>query len=129
MKFTEVFLSASLSKKQIGSKGEDLAVRYLKRHGYNILERNFSAGKVGEIDIIAMDGEYLCFVEVRLRKRTDYGTPAQTVTSVKRNRIIRAAQCYLMRKGLENCPIRFDVVEVYGDELKLDLIKDAFWMN
>ncbi len=129
MKLTEVFSSASLSKKQIGNKGEDLAVRHLKQHGYRILDRNFSVGKVGEIDIVAMDGEYLCFVEVRLRKRTDYGTPAQTVTAAKQNRIIRAAQCYLMRKKLDNCPVRFDIVEVYGDGPKLSLIKDAFWMN
>ena len=128
MKLTEVFSSKNLSKKEIGDKGEELAVRHLKRQGYKILERNFSVHKIGEIDIVARDGEYLCFVEVRLRSRTDFGTPAQTVTPEKQRRIISTAQCYIRNKGLENTYIRFDVVEVYGDG-KPVLIKDAFWAN
>ncbi|MGN1098039.1 MAG: YraN family protein [Clostridia bacterium] len=129
MKLTEIFSSVNLSKKEIGNKGEELAVRHLKRQGYKILERNFSVPKVGEIDIVAMDGEYLCFVEVRLRSRADFGTPAQTVTSEKRRRIIRAAQAYLIRGGLERSLVRFDVVEVYGVDTKPVVIKDAFWVN
>ncbi len=129
MKLTERFSFANLSKKQIGEKGEELAVRHLKRQGYKILNRNFSVPKIGEIDIVAMDGEYLCFVEVRLRSRSDFGTPAETVTPAKQKRIIRAAQCYVMRNNLENSLIRFDVVEVYGGQKKPVVIKDAFWAN
>ena len=128
MKLTEVFSSKNLSKKEIGDKGEELAVRHLKGQGYRILERNFSVHKIGEIDIVARDGEYLCFVEVRLRSRSDFGTPAQTVTPAKQQRIVRAAQCYINNNGLENSYVRFDVVEVYGDG-KPVLIKDAFWAN
>ncbi len=127
MKLTEVFSFANLSKRQIGNKGEELAVRCLRRNGYKILCRNFSVPRVGELDIVAKDGEYLCFVEVRLRSRSDYGTPAETVTPAKQRRIVRAAQCYLRRSSIENTPVRFDVVEVFGLKSKPNLIKDAFW--
>ena len=128
MKLTEVFSSKNLSKKEIGDKGEELAVRHLKRQGYKILERNFSVPKIGEIDIVAADGEYLCFVEVRLRSRTDFGTPAQTVTPKKQHRLVNAAQCYITQRKQENRYIRFDVVEVFGDG-KINIIKDAFWVK
>ena len=126
MKLTEVFSSKNLSKKEIGDKGEELAVRHLKRQGYKILERNFSVPKIGEIDIVAADGEYLCFVEVRFRNYTGFGTPAQTVTTEKQRRIVRTAQHYITQRKQENRYIRFDVVEVYGNG-KINLIKDAFW--
>ena len=128
MKLTEIFSSKSLSKKEIGDKGEKLAVRHLKSRGYEILERNFSVHNIGEIDVVARDGEYLCFVEVRMRSRSDFGTPAQTVTPEKQRRIIRTAQYYINNNGLEKTYVRFDIVEVYGDG-KLVLIKDAFWAN
>lgn len=128
MKFTEIFSYANSSKKEIGSFGEDFAVRYIKKQGYKILDRNYNVHHVGELDIVAMDGEYVCFVEVRLRSRDDYGTPAETVTPAKIKKIVRAAQCYVLSKGLENACIRFDVVEVYGGRFpKAALIKDAFW--
>ena len=128
MKPTDLFLLKSLSQKDIGDIGEELAVRRLKKMGYKIIGRNFSAPRVGEIDIIAMDGEYLCFVEVRLRSRTDYGTPAETVTAEKRRRLVRTAEIYSVKKGLTNALMRFDVVEVYGTEKpRIEVIKDAFW--
>ena len=128
MKPIDLFLLKSLSKKDIGDLGEELAARRLKKMGYRIVERNFSVHRVGEIDIIAMDGEYLCFVEVRLRSRTDYGTPAETVTAEKRRRLVRTAEIYAVKKGLVNSLMRFDVVEVYGTEKpRIEVIKDAFW--
>lgn len=128
MKFTDLFSSKSLSKKEIGDKGEDLAVRRLKRLGYRVVERNFSVHGLGEIDVIARDGSYLCFVEVRLRSRRDYGTPAETVTPEKQRRIIRAAQVYIQNNGLNDALIRFDVAGVYGDG-RVEIIKDAFWVH
>ena len=128
MKLTDLFSSKSLSKKETGDLGEELAIRRLKRLGYKIVERNFSVHRVGEIDIVAMDGEYLCFVEVRLRSRTDYGTPAETVTAEKRRRLVRTAEIYAVKKGLTDALMRFDVVEVYGTEKpRIEVIKDAFW--
>ena len=128
MKPTDLFSLKSLSKKEIGDLGEEFAARRLKRLGYRIIDRNFSVPRVGEIDIIAMDGEYLCFVEVRLRSRTDYGTPAETVTAEKRRRLVRTAEIYAVKKGLTHALMRFDVVEVYGTEKpRIEVIKDAFW--
>lgn len=128
MKLTDLFSLKSLSKKEIGDLGEELAVRRLKQLGYKIIERNFCVHRIGEIDVIAMDGEYLCFVEVRLRSRTDYGTPAETVTAEKRSRLVRTAEIYAVKKGLTNALMRFDVVEVYGMEKpRIEVIKDAFW--
>ncbi len=127
MKNTESFLSANLSKKKIGSLGEELAALYIRMRGYKILERNYNVPRVGELDIVAEDSEYLCFVEVRLRSRRDFGTPAETVTREKRRRLIRAAQCYILHKNMENRCVRFDVAEVYGGKIpRVNLIKDAF---
>lgn len=126
MKFTDLFSSKSLSKKEIGDRGEELAVRRLKRLGYKILDRNFSVHGVGELDVVAVEGDYLCFVEVRLRSREDYGTPAQTVDAGKRRRLIHTAEIYMQNNGLSGRLVRFDVAEVYGDG-RVELIKDAFW--
>lgn len=131
MKFTDLFSSKSSSdqsKKEIGDKGEELAVRRLKRLGYRVIDRNFSVHNIGEIDVVARDGEYLCFVEVRFRSRRDFGTPAQTVNAEKQRRIIRAARIYMQNNGLLNALTRFDVAEVYGDG-RVEIIKDAFWLS
>ncbi len=131
MKLTEIFSSKNLSKKEIGDRGEELAARLLKKKGYKILARNFSVHRVGELDIVAMDGEYLCFVEVRTRSREDYGSPAETVSAAKRARLVRAAEAYILQNGLENAPARFDVAEVYAgaEPPRVEIIKDAFYAD
>lgn len=126
MKFTDLFSSKNLSKKEIGDRGEELAAKALKKRGYKIIGRNFSVHNVGELDIIARDGDCLCFVEVRLRSNPNFGTPAQTVTAEKRRRLVRTAQVYIEDRGLGRLPMRFDVAEVFGDG-RVELIKDAFW--
>ena len=126
MKFTDLFSSKNLSKKEIGDKGEELAAKTLKKRGYRIIERNFSVRGVGELDIIAQDGDCLCFVEVRLRSNTEFGTPAQTVNAEKRRRLVRTAQIYIEARRPGNVTMRFDIAEVYGDG-RVELIKDAFW--
>lgn len=97
--------------KTIGNYGEEAASRYLKKNKYKIIQRNFTI-RGGEIDIIAQKDEYLVFVEVKTRTADDYGTPAQSVTYHKRQRIIRAANVFLQKFG--NAYTRFDVIEVYG---------------
>lgn len=117
----------------LGNKGEDYAVKLLKKARYKIKDRNFTV-RGGEIDIVAEDGDTLVFVEVKLRKNTDYGTPAEFVGAVKQRRLIYAAECYIGAHGLYDTDVRFDVVEIVGktDEngkLKVDLaniIKNAF---
>ncbi len=136
MKFTEKLLSKNSSDKNtavsIGQKGEETAVKILTKEGYKIIERNFRT-KMGEIDIIALDDEYTCFVEVRLRKNNNYGTPADTIDARKRRRIINTAKYYAQKKGIYDSPMRFDVVvinaDTFGTELSnisAEVIKDAF---
>ncbi len=116
-------------KREIGNIGEDLAVKYLKKNKYRIIERNFNVPKIGEIDIIAKDKDYLVFVEVRLRKSTSHGTAAETIDIYKQKRIIKAALTFMKQHNVCDVSARFDVVEVTGDitgEHTVNLIKNAF---
>lgn len=136
MKFIEKLLLKNLSDKtraiDIGALGENEAVRILKKHGYKIIERNFST-RFGEIDIIAKDKDYICFVEVRLRKRDNFGSPLETVDKNKQRRIIRAAKIYVSAHRLFDEPMRFDVVGINADvkgnklfNVNAEVIKNAF---
>ena len=117
------------NKQLLGSFGEDTAAAFLSKKGFTVVQRNFSC-RLGEIDIIAEEGEYLAFVEVKLRKNADHGEAREFVTLSKQKRIILAAKYWLSRHPTELQP-RFDVVEVYapdGTEGKvyLRLLRDAF---
>ncbi len=98
-------------KKTFGNHGEDAAVKYLKKNKYIILDRNFNVHG-GEIDIIAKKGDYVIFVEVKTRSNDDYGGGLEAVNYTKQQRMIKAAQIYMMRLG--DVPVRFDVVVVNG---------------
>jgi len=98
-----------MTTKEIGEFGENEACRFLEKKGIEILKRNYSC-RVGEIDIIARDGETYVFCEVKTRNRSDYGNPAEFVDYKKQERIIKTALYYTMRDDLD---MRFDVVEVY----------------
>ena len=99
----------------LGSQGEQAAADFLQQQGYVICARNFRV-PVGEIDIIARQGEVLAFVEVKTRHGSRYGTPAQAVNFYKQKKIIQTAQWFLRQKHLseDKCFCRFDVVEVYA---------------
>ena len=101
----------------LGRKGEDVVVDYLKNINYNILDRNFSF-KQGEIDVIALDGNYVVFVEIKSRTSTEYGLPSEAVTKTKINHMMKTAEYYLYIRHLENENVRFDVVEVYVKDEK-----------
>ena len=107
-----------------GRYGEKAAADFLKDDGYTILERNFR-GANGEIDIIAIKDGHLSFVEVKSRKNTDFGYPADAVTVQKQKKIINAAKVFLMRFEDYN-EISFDVCEVYTKDRKINYIKNAF---
>jgi len=111
----------------VGKAGEEAAVRYLREHGYQILERNYRC-RFGEIDLIARDGRVLAFVEVKTRRSQKYGPAAAAVTREKQRHLIKASQLYLiqMKKADELC--RFDVVTVAMEAQlpHIELIKDAF---
>lgn len=117
------------SKKETGDKGEDYAVKYLKKHGCKILQRNYRK-KFGEIDIIAKSKDYILFVEVKTRHTNPYTQPYEAVDLRKQQKIIKTSLAYLSEKKLDSF-CRFDVCEVFvnSDNLKLDhinYIKDAF---
>lgn len=95
-----------------GKFGEDTAAEYLRKKGYKIVKRNYSC-RLGEIDIIAEDENYLVFAEVKLRKNDRYGEAREFVNYSKQRRIIRTASLYLSQHETEKQP-RFDVIEVYA---------------
>lgn len=115
--------------KDIGAYGEDIAENYLQKLGYIVLDRNFRS-KIGEIDLIGKDGDFICFIEVKTRFGTPYGNPCEAVTFTKRLKIYKTAQMYIMKKRLAKFNFRFDVVEVIlnpsNDTSSIKLIKDAF---
>jgi putative endonuclease len=110
-----------------GKTGESVAADYLSRQGYQILERNYRS-KVGEIDIIAQDGDALVFVEVKTRRSESFASAKSAITAQKRKKISMAALSYLKKKGLLHKKARFDVVTVVdpAGSAKIDLIPNAF---
>lgn len=112
------------NRRRTGSRWEERAAAFLTRAGYEILERNFSC-RQGEIDLIARDGAYLVFVEVKYRRNLGSGSPLEAVNPAKQEKIRRTALYYLYRRGYgEDTPCRFDVVAVTGE--RFSLIRDAF---
>src|SRR5512145_1525649 len=101
----------SSNSKQFGDDGEKLAGEYIQKRGFAIIEYNYRFGK-GEIDIIAKDGEYLVFVEVKSRKNLEFGEPEYAVTKNKVNQIKKIAAAYLYEKNLSDVDCRFDVVAI-----------------
>jgi len=101
-------------------------VRRLRSIGYRIVARNFRAAGA-EIDIIALDGETLVFIEVKTRLGSAAGRPEDSVHGLKQHRIRRAAEVFARRPGMDR-PMRFDVVAVSrpGMRWRLEIIKDAF---
>lgn len=121
-------------KQKIGKKGEEKACSYLKRHGYELLDRNYHM-RGGELDIIAKDGEELVFVEVKTRTDQQFGMPAEAVTKLKQQHLIHAARHYIHQKHLYDLAARFDVIEVLIHETNLfhkitvNHIKNAFMLS
>lgn len=105
------WLAERLRAKPLGARGEDAAVRHLKRKGYRILARHVDS-PLGELDIIAVDGRTIVFVEVKTRASTDAGTPAEAIDDRKERRMTQAALAYLKSNGLLNYSARFDVVAI-----------------
>lgn len=112
------------SSKAIGLHYEERAVRYLKEHGYSMLARNYRCRK-GEIDIVAKEEEYLCFIEVKYRTEGTFGGALSAVNLKKQQRISNTALFYLMEYGYtDDTPCRFDVLGVTADHV--ELIRNAF---
>jgi putative endonuclease len=105
------WFAARIRPKSLGERGEDAAARFLKRLGYHILARHLDL-PLGELDIIAVDGRTVVFVEVKTRSSSDAGHPADAIDKVKEQRMTQAALGYLKSHGLLNHSARFDVVAV-----------------
>ena len=109
----------------MGIVGEDLAVNFLIENGYEILNRNFR-DYFGEIDIIAKKDDILSFVEVKERVSDAFGNAFEFVDKNKQEKIKKCAVSYVISKKIEDLQPRFDVVEVYPNEKKINFYEDAF---
>ncbi|WP_022851555.1 YraN family protein [Limisalsivibrio acetivorans] len=98
-----------------GQKGEAKAVKYLKKKGYTICERNFRS-RFGEIDIIAEKDGVTAFVEVKTRTDNSYGTGLDAITHEKMRRLRKTAELYIVKQEQE-IPCRFDVISIDKDEI------------
>jgi putative endonuclease len=118
----------------LGKSGENYACRELERLGYAILDRRYRT-RVGEIDVVARDGETLVFIEVKARRSGSgrFGPPAEAVGPQKRDKLMQMAKSYIFAKYLGNARCRFDVVSVTfgaGERLpKIEVFKGAFDAN
>lgn len=112
-------------KRKIGDLGEKVIANFLMKKGYQILDRNYNKA-YGEIDIVALKDDIVCFVEVKTRKSIKYGYPREAVNYYKQQRIIMASQTYLMENNLTDSIIRYDVGEVFTENRKINYIENAF---
>ena len=111
----------------MGAWGEDLALRYLIKHGYRLVERNYRTRR-GEIDLILRKEGTLVFVEVKLRRGTGFGDPLEAVTPRKQATLRYLAERYLAVREPDFDTVRFDVVGILASRegLRIDHVQDAF---
>ncbi|MCR4392957.1 MAG: YraN family protein [Dehalococcoidales bacterium] len=100
-----------MERKSTGQLGENIAREFLKKKGYNILEKNYRC-REGEVDIIARKGEYLVFVEVRTRTNQNFGIPEESINIEKERHLLVAANHYLQQNRRADCAWRIDVVAI-----------------
>lgn len=113
-----------MNKREIGTKKEQLAAAFLIEKGYEILEKNFRA-RQGEIDLVAMKHKELHFIEVKYRKNTAYGYPAEAVNSRKQMTICKVSDYYRYHyQYSEQVQVHYDVIAILGSQLSF--IQDAY---
>ncbi|MBP9792517.1 MAG: YraN family protein [Flavobacterium sp.] len=112
---------------ELGKQGEKLAIEYLQKNGYEILEQNFVFQKA-EIDIIARKEDWLIVVEVKTRTSTDYGNPEDFVDKKKIKLLVKAIDEYVQQSDLD-LDIRFDIVSLVKTDNKFNIehLEDAFY--
>ena len=118
--------------KVVGGFGEKYVAKFLEERGYKILRMNYNC-RFGEVDIVALDGECLVFIEVKTRTTNRYGAPENAVNYWKRRRLELTARCYIEQYRMKEYFARFDVVEVFAKSAdnnfiveKVNVIKNAF---
>jgi putative endonuclease len=116
-------------EKSLGDRGEDAAAKFLKRQGFHILARGLDS-PLGELDIVAVDGRTVVFVEVKTRRTDDAGRPSEAIDQRKEQRMTQAALAYLKSNRLLNYSARFDVVAImWPDDARkpaIEHFKNAF---
>ena len=120
-----------MDRRSVGKAGEDAAVAFLMGRGYRILDRNVRCRR-GEIDVVASDGETVCFVEVRTRRGVvPHALPLESVDARKQRRLAGLALFYLKRRGWCGRRARFDVVSVVLEEgrPRVALVRNAFSLS
>jgi putative endonuclease len=116
-----------LKRKELGIQGEKIAQDFLKEKGYRILDTNVRS-REGEIDIVAEKESYLVFIEVRTRSSRAFGTPEESLTLAKNNRLVRLALAYLQNHPSRFSDWRIDMIaiELDGDRVaRVELIENA----
>ena len=115
------------NKRDKGKIGEDIAVEFLKKKGYRILERNFRFER-GEIDIIAEYAGALIFVEVKARRSISFGTPHEAVTAQKQLQIRKIADGYIFSHEIDDTACRFDIIAIRyaGKNIDIQHFENAF---
>ncbi|MGM0569068.1 MAG: YraN family protein, partial [Elusimicrobiota bacterium] len=103
--------------------GEEKALFFLKQKNYSIIKRNWRC-RAGEIDIIAREGDTLCFIEVKSRNTNSHGTALESVDRFKKEKLITLAEHYISENNISDTDLRFDVVAVFRDSVKL--LRNAF---
>ena len=106
-----------MNKREVGGRQEEKACRFLTDAGLVVLERNYRV-KIGEIDIIAKEGNTICFIEVKYRASRNYGGASYAISSAKQQKIRKVAQWYIASHHLPpEAPYRFDAVLIDGEEI------------
>ena len=120
-------MSGGQEAKRRGNLGEAAVIAYLRERGWNMVEVNFRS-KYGEIDLVAEDGRYLAFVEVKLRKDDRFGSACEAVTPAKQRKLRTAAEFYLIGRPTRLQP-RFDVAEVYAPQGVHTVTPDIYYIE
>ena len=122
-------VAAWLAPRSLGQRGEDAAAKFLRKLGYIIVARGHR-DRIGEIDLVAVDGRTVVFIEVKTRTSQDAGHPAEAVDDDKQRRLTRLALAYMKRHDLLECSARFDVVAITWPDAKskpkIEHFKNAF---
>ena len=112
--------------KEKGRLAEEQALAYLIKHGLTLVTQNYNC-RLGEIDLIMRDKDHLVFIEVRSRVSRQFGGGVASVTYAKKQKIIKAATCYILECQKQNeVALRFDVLSIDGKSASITWIKDAF---